>query len=288
LRRRTVVLAGWRRCEVARPCFSRPCCCAHISMNNTPQTMMDVWDVHLIPHIAALLQVPQKAKTVQTPISSHFLPSESGNNIHPLKLLQTPLLLQIRTRIHLGEIPPMRFHIRDQPRRIPLEQIQTPLKNLKIPCFHVNLILHRNVVLRADMHKPHRQQRDARHRIVIMRDPIIPARLPGDIVGEHRVSDARAAKRIQSGLNALVAQLGGRKRCDSAAERVPSHAHAVLRILSCSSLDSGGDGVSRVEPRLPEPRVRTAAGADIGGDEDEVEVREPVVDGLGAAERDDD
>jgi len=82
--------------------------------------------------------------------------------------------------------------------------------------------------------------------------------------------------------------LGSGKRRDCAAEGVSCHTHAVRWMLFYRVFHCGDDSISCINPRLPESRVRTASVADVGGGEPEVEVSEPVVQTLGAAEGYDD
>jgi len=121
-----------------------------------------------------------------------------------------------------------------------------------------------------------------------MRNAIIPTFLRTYIRTQHRTSNPRTPKRIQRDTHPLIPQLCRSKRRDRTAQRVPRGRNLVARVRSGCRFHGVDDSVPRVCPRPPEPGVCGAPRAEVCGDKSEVEVREPVVDGLGAAEGDDD
>lgn len=145
-----------------------------------------------------------------------------------------------------------------------------------------------NIILRTNMHEPHNNTRHRRHDIIRMRDTIITP-LRRDEIAKFRPRDPRRAIRVQIDLVPVNdAQLGRRERRDGAAQRVARHDELVRRVRGRERLDGIQDRGARVEPALPEAAVRGAAGAQVCVYFSELEVREPVCEGVGAAEGDDD
>lgn len=87
----------------------------------------------------------------------------------------------------------MRFYIGQEPGSVTLEQVYTPTDDLKVTRLDINLILRPNVILGADMHIPHRQQRDSRDWVIIVCDSIVPTGLVAYEAAESGAADARAA-----------------------------------------------------------------------------------------------
>ena len=171
----------------------------------------------------------------------------------------------------------MRLDIRQQPSTIALEQIDTSANNLKIARFNIHLILRADIILGTNMHIPHRRQRDPRHRIIIMRDPVVSPSLIADVRADSSTTNSRTTKRIQRDGETEIAELGGGEGSDGAAERVSCYGYGVGRVLLDGIFHGWDDGISRVDPGLVEAGVRTASVTDVGVCEPKVEIREPVI-----------
>lgn len=91
----------------------------------------------------------------------------------------------------------MCINIRHQRACVPA-QIEIPIVHRNVIRRHSNIVLARDVVLRADMHEAQRHGRQPRDRVVQVRDPVVAAGLAGDVVADFGAADARGAVGVLS------------------------------------------------------------------------------------------
>lgn len=173
---------------------------------------------------------------------------------------------------------------------IPLGLHILPVIHSHIPTLDRDVIRRRDPILRPDIPEPPTLRRDFGHRVVGVGDAIgrpVLRRRVGDVIGDLLPSDPGRAVGEQIGRCPRVAEIGSGQIGNGASQTVAHDDGAVVRVVSGSLLEGGEDPGAGFLPGEPEAVPGPAARAEVCKGEAGVEVGEPVLEGVGAAEGED-
>ncbi len=101
------------------------------------------------------------------------------------------------------------------------------------------------------MHKPERQRRQSRDRVIVMRDSEIAALvLIGDVIAQDRGCDARRAIGVKIGVGARLPDLGGGDVSDGAAEAVAYDDDLIIGVSLGGGFEGREDAGACFEPAV--------------------------------------
>ena len=161
--------------------------------------------------VVPFLNLDSTTLTCYVAIFQIDIPDTNKFNFH-FELSSCWALLSIRrTQGNAIEIPHMRKHISDEPRRIPLLLGQTLILH---DIFHTRCCTNprRYVILRTDVYIAHGLERHTRHRIISVSETVIVTfcgSLVGDVLRCCYIADARLA---ECSLDFVVSSVDGQKR----------------------------------------------------------------------------
>ncbi len=167
-----------------------------------------------------------------------------------------------------------------------------------VPRQHMNILrlrilpIARNPILGRHVHVSEQRWGCPRNRISSRRDAIILLALLGQEIRGRDAPYSRAAEGVELGVLVepfvSLADVCGREGGDGGAEGVAGDDEAVVRVGLGGGEDVGDDHVAHAGPGFPEAVVDAAGGAEVGADECDFEVFDPVLVGVGASEGEDD
>ena len=155
--------------------------------------------------------------------------------------------------------------------------VEAAVQSLNIIRRRNHIVRSRNPIFLTQMHKSQGRWRQSRHRIVGMRGAEVSTTvLVGDEIAQSFSSDAWRSIGVQVYMNTLVSDFSSCEIGDCATEAMANDDDLGRRILLCCFHERVQNPTPGFLPGVPEALVGCAAGTNISGNRDEVDIGEPI------------